>query len=139
MPRHRQGRVTKLCEKAGYGRHAFSGRPQAPRGYHEAFKANRFDRALAAVWEKVAETNRDIEVTKPWVLLNEGRGYALNQALDEWLQVIHAVGYWLQPLLPEAAEQILDIVCAERIQAAGPLFPRVGCERLGTLRGGGTG
>jgi hypothetical protein len=45
--------------------------------------------------------------------------------LIRWVSRLHAVAYWLLPLLPGTATAILGILTASRIRKAPPLFPRV--------------
>jgi methionyl-tRNA synthetase len=117
-------RVTRLCEKAAYGRYAHQGVPPAPEGYHEAFEGYRFDHALAALGNVVTQINRDIEIAKPWECLNDDI-QKLIPKLTEWLDALHGIAHWIQPVLPGTAKRILEGLNADRISAFQPLFPRL--------------
>jgi methionyl-tRNA synthetase len=49
----------------------------------------------------------------------------LNPKLTEWLSSLHAIGYWIQPFLPDTAASILRNLSAETVVSVPPLFPRI--------------
>ena len=117
-------RVTRLCEKAEYGRWEEGGVPTAPEGYHEAFEDFRFDRVLAALGECVTRANRDIESTRPWELVKRDTE-VLVPKLTGWLDELHRIGTWIVPFLPDAAVAIRDEISRDPVRASPPLYPRL--------------
>ena len=117
-------RLATLCERADYGRFESGPSPEAPQGYHEALGDYRFDSALSCLWDVVSSLNRDIDRIKPWGGLKEGDSQTVREHLSRWLRDLHRVAYWLQPLLPNAAGKILEVLSEDSIRARQPLFPR---------------
>lgn len=112
-------RVAKLCEKnnikAG----------DAPKEFDNDMELLlsefKFNEALFWIWTKIAETDKEINLKKPWELPNE-KSQPILENLVKWVQHI---AFNLQPFMPETAEKILKQFSGS-IKTAPPLFPRLG-------------
>ena len=101
----------------------------------EAIELFEVDRAVAAIFEVVAATNRYVDQTAPWALAKEGARERLRTVLHCCLQVLGALAVELSPFLPDAASVIGDAlggggpwgsVCVgERVYRPPSLFPRI--------------
>ncbi len=118
-------RLLTLCERADFGGFEVRGASDAPAGYLTAFDRYEFDKAASALWQIVADLNRQIETAKPWELLKANRPSQLKQHLHRWLIELHRLAYWLAPLLPGTSERILENLSQPPLKAADPLFPRL--------------
>ncbi len=86
----------------------------------EYFKNYQFSEALAYLWTKVAEVNREINQRKPWELSgNEAKLTILNL-----IKEIQYIAFNLQPFLPQTAAKILNQFSGH-IEYQSPLFPRI--------------
>lgn len=68
--------------------------------------------------------NREVSEERPWDALSSGRVEDVKERLEDWATRLHAVAYWLQPIVPETAGRILETLTRPVIQGCGPLFPR---------------
>lgn len=118
-------RLTRLCESSDYGRCDHPAAPPAPDGYHEAFAAYRYDKALGALWDRIGSINRDIETCKPWVWLKAGDIDRLHPKCTEWLIELFTIAHWIQPFLPNTGQTITQALSEGSIKAQAPLFPRL--------------
>lgn len=80
----------------------------------------KFNEAIAVIWELIAEADKKINQEKPWELSGE----KLKAVLLDYVKRIQAIGYNLQPFLPETAEIILKQFSGP-IKSGLPLFPRI--------------
>lgn len=112
-------RVAKLCEKA-----AFDVKPQKEALFPEVVKAleeYKFDEAVKAIWQKIAEVDKKINSEEPWKL-EEGK---LTTALNLYVAQIRQIAYNLKPFLPETSEKIGGIFAGPKVVVTKPLFPRI--------------
>jgi methionyl-tRNA synthetase len=88
----------------------------------------KFHEALSKIWEEVARANKIVDETKLWELgktdLDE-----FARVAKEVLVIIETCATQLLPFIPQSAEKILNIVRAESITKAEPLFPRIETEK----------
>ena len=105
-----------------------------------------FDRALAAIWERVGEANRYVDKCAPWNLAKRGETERLQTVLYHVLEFQRILSLFLYPVMPATAERIwaqlgqsvdptdVDLEAASRwgglapdteLPKAEPLFPRI--------------
>lgn len=111
-------RVAKLCEQTNIKSPVVSEVWCA--GLEEKLAEYKFNEALNIIWELIAEADKKINEEKPWAL----EGEKLEQVLQDLIKRIQAIGYNLQPFLPETAEKILKQFSGQ-IKSQPPLFPRI--------------
>lgn len=121
-------RLTKLCEKAGYGAYRHNGMPDAPTGYHEALAGYEFDRAIGAVWSLVDGVNQSIQRLEPWKLIKTHHAQIVKPHLTAWLHEVYRIAYWIAPFLPRTARAILEALSHEPITQCPPIFPRIATD-----------
>ena len=80
----------------------------------------KFNEALSVIWQLIADADKKIALEKPWQLSGE----SLKKVLLDYVKRIQAIGYNLQPFLPETAERILKQFSGQ-VKATPPLFPRI--------------
>jgi methionyl-tRNA synthetase len=124
----------------------------AVREYQEAMDGLAFHKALIAVWELIAETNRYIVENQPWELAKDkGMQKRLSRVMYNILESVRFIGTLLVPFMPGAAETILSRVGVvgdvtkqeiENLQSWGgltpqsavvvstPIFPRVDPKKV---------
>ncbi len=119
------GRLSSLCEKAGLGKTDYPAILPINEDYHEALSRYEYDGAFHSIWRIVTQLNQDIDQVKPWKILKEGRLVELRSKLEEWLNRLYSLGYWLSPLLPETSMIIRERINSELIISGLPLFPRL--------------
>ena len=117
-------RLASLCEKGDYGGFTKPDSLPAPDGFHEALGGFEFDRALKILWGLVSAMNRDIDQKQPWNYLKSKDLGKLYEDLDDWLNRLYTIAFWLQPFLPDAASRILKLLGAKEIKSGEALFPR---------------
>jgi methionyl-tRNA synthetase len=76
-------------------------------GLRTEFDDQAFHRALERLWRLIAETNRYIDAMAPWRLRKEDPD-RLATVLYCALEAIRHVAILMQPVMPNAAEQLLD-------------------------------
>lgn len=111
-------RVAKLCEnnniEVSEGSNVWCADLEK---YMSEFK---FNEALTVIWQLISEADKKINLEKPWEL----KGEKLKEVLEDYVKRIQAIGFNLQPFLPETAEKILKQFSGQ-IQSQAPLFPRI--------------
>jgi methionyl-tRNA synthetase len=117
-------RLLALGERCGCGPLVDPPCPPAPGGYHEAFRDYDLQGAFDALWRQVTRLNQAIDAAQPWKALAGDRSPAVEAQLDDWLERLRALGYWLAPFLPGTSRRILDALGADRIRKPAALFPR---------------
>lgn len=94
--------------------------------FSDAVDDLRFDKALDEVWEMVKNTNRYLEVTKPWELASRGDSEHLQKVLATAAGDILQIADLLTPFLPKVANTILQIFNNGIVREyKGVLFPRI--------------
>lgn len=111
-------RVAKLCEQNGIG--ATEGSNVWCADLEKFMGEFKFNEAIAVVWGLITEADKKINEEKPWELSGE----KLKEVLLDYVKRIQAIGYNLQPFLPQTAEKILKQFSG-KIKSATPLFPRI--------------
>ncbi len=76
--------------------------------------------ALTYIWNQIADTDKLINLQKPWTL----KGGELETALKELILHIKQIAHNLQPFMPETSEKILKQFAGE-VTVQPPLFPRI--------------
>ncbi len=111
-------RIAKLCENNNIIAPALKeGFDPETTKHLEEFK---FNEALFYIWEKITETDKKVNLEKPWEL----EGDRAKEVLDDLIKRIHHIAFNLQPFLPETAEKILKQLSGN-IKSGPPLFPRI--------------
>ncbi len=80
----------------------------------------KFNEAIAVIWQLISEADKKVNLEKPWEL----EGQKAKEVLEDLVKKIQAIGYNLQPFMPETAEKILKQFSGE-IKSQAPLFPRI--------------
>lgn len=80
----------------------------------------KFNEAIAVIWALITDADKKINQEKPWELSGE----ELKKVLLNYAKRIQAIGFNLQPFLPETAEKILKQFSGQ-IKSQPPLFPRI--------------
>jgi len=80
-----------------------------------------FDKALEYIWSQITETDKKINLEKPW----ETNGPQVNNTLQNYVKSILQIATNLQPFLPKTAQKILDQFGGKSIKSGTPLFPRL--------------
>lgn len=111
-------RVAKLCEQNNIEANAGSNVWCADlEKYMGEFK---FNEAMTVIWQLITEADKKINQQKPWEL----KGEKVKIALQDLVKRIQAIGFNLQPFMPETAEKILKQFSGQ-IKPQPPLFPRI--------------
>lgn len=111
-------RVAKLCEQNNII--ATSGPNVWCADLEKYMGEFKFNEAIAVIWELIAEADKKINQEKPWTISGE----KLRAILIDYVKRIQAIGYNLQPFLPQTAEKILKQFSGQ-IKSAPVLFPRI--------------
>lgn len=111
-------RVAKLCEKNNI--EATSGSQVWCTDLEKYMKEFKFNEAITVIWGLMAEADKKINQEKPWELSGE----KLKEVLQDYIKRIQAIGFNLQPFLPETSEKILKQFSGQ-IKSAPSLFPRI--------------
>ena len=118
-------RVTTLIEKYLDGKvkidtNIFSN----DEGFGEAVENFRFHEALAIAWQWVAWGNKTVDENKLWEL-GKSDLPKFKEISGQLASSIAFIAEKLKPFLPETSGKILEIITAEKISKAEPLFPRI--------------
>ena len=73
------------------------------------FDEQQFHRALERIWRVVAEANRYFTAMEPWKLRKTDAG-RMATVLWVTLEVVRTVGILVQPVVPDAAARLLDVL-----------------------------
>lgn len=121
-------RITNLIEKNLDGVIPASVEPTAvalnEQDVDKLIEEYKFHEALAKIWEWVAEGNKIVDENKLWVLPKTDMD-KFTSVSKEVILILEITAKHLLPFIPETAQKILDIVKAEKITKAEPLFPRI--------------
>ena len=84
-----------------------------------------FDKALEAIWQRIAQADESIEKNKPWQMAKEGRDKELQQLLAHLLQDLWLITDALKPFMPETHQKLTELLVVESLKKpAEPLFAR---------------
>jgi methionyl-tRNA synthetase len=81
----------------------------------------KFNEALAKIWVKIDEANKEIDKKEPWKLNDKELIKFIAKPIDRIIEIATL----LQPFLPETAEKILKQYTQPVIPVEPPLFPRI--------------
>jgi len=102
-----------------------------------------YHRALAAIWELIAATDKYIDQSAPWTLKKNDEVPRLKQVLHNVFNCIRLVGMWVFPFIPKTSERVYEqlqlpfpkdfatgapwtvLPEAHLLGKASPLFPRI--------------
>ena len=112
-------RVAKLCENNNI--EASAGSEVWCADLEKFMGEFKFNKAIAVIWKLITEADQKINQEKPWEL----KGEKVKIILEDLVKRIQAIGFNLQPFLPETAEKILEQFAKGRIKSSVPLFPRI--------------
>lgn len=120
-------RVTNLIEKYSDGQLS-EGEPTGialnESDVEKLIEEYKFHEALAKIWEWVAEGNKLVDEHKLWELgKTDPEKFA--RVSKEVILLLQITAKHLLPFIPDTAQKILDIVTAQKITKAEPLFPRI--------------
>lgn len=73
------------------------------------FEDQQFHRALELIWKVIAETNRYFTAMEPWKLRKTDPG-RMDTVLWVTLEVVRVVGVLVQPVMPDSAGKLLDLL-----------------------------
>lgn len=82
-----------------------------------------FDSALEKIAAALRTIDQEIEQTKPWQMVKEGK--QANELLGGWVGRLRGVAAALEPFMPETSKKITFALTADKITKAEPLFPRL--------------
>ena len=80
----------------------------------------KFNEAIAVIWQLITEADKKINQEKPWTISGE----KLTKVLLDYVKRIQAIGFNLQPFLPQTSEKILKQFSGQ-VKSAPALFPRI--------------
>ncbi|MFA6024288.1 MAG: methionine--tRNA ligase [Candidatus Gracilibacteria bacterium] len=98
--------------------------------YHKGFLNFDMRSSIEAMLELARFGNLYTDENKPWELAKTDPK-RLAVVLGNLIQLCSGLGEMLQPIIPEAAQKILDQVSGETIVLGEPLFPHHGLSQLG--------
>ncbi|KKS70367.1 hypothetical protein A3A14_01285 [Candidatus Daviesbacteria bacterium RIFCSPLOWO2_01_FULL_43_38] len=111
-------RVAKLCETNNVSE--ASNNFTISEEVASLISSYKLNEALGYIWCEISDTDKLINLQKPWTL----EGEELQKTLKELILHIRQIAHDLQPFLPETSEKILQQFSGE-IKSAPPLFPRI--------------
>jgi methionyl-tRNA synthetase len=82
-----------------------------------------FDAALEKISAALRSIDQEIDQTKPWRMVKEGKPVV--ELLAGWVQRLRGVAEALAPFMPETAQTLAQALSADTITKATPLFPRL--------------
>jgi methionyl-tRNA synthetase len=88
----------------------------------EAMATQSIHMALAAIWEVVADANRYFAAQEPWALRKTDPA-RMATVLYVTAEVVRQVGILVQPVMPESAARLLDLLA---VSADGRRFAKLG-------------
>lgn len=112
-------RVVGMAKK--YDMFAKSETINIPEEYHQAMKNYDIYEAIHTLLEKISLIGQEIETTKPWELYKTGQIEELGQNISKWLQDLAWITKAIQPIMPNASEQMKKLLNGENLH----IFPRL--------------
>ncbi len=94
----------------------------------EYTKNLQYDKALIEINKIIDQLNKLIDDAKPWQLAKSDKEEDLKKIkniLSILAVAIKELSFYLQPYLPQTAAKLKEIILAEKIVKANPLFPRL--------------
>lgn len=84
-----------------------------------------FDKALAIIWEEIAQADQLIEETKPWQLAKAGETAKIEQILTQLFGALLAINAQIAPFMPATHAKLTALLAARPLKKpAEPLFAR---------------
>lgn len=84
---------------------------QTVKDFEESFEVFMIQKAKDILWQQISNTNKYIDLIKPWELYKEGKTEELNKFIFNIYNVLRIVNILIQPLLPDTylkMQQILN-------------------------------
>ncbi len=88
----------------------------------EAMEKFEINKAADIVWQKISEADEYVQKNEPFKKIKTDETGA-KKDIAHLLFLLHEIAFHLQPILPQTAGTILDLVSSSKIPTA-PLFPR---------------
>jgi methionyl-tRNA synthetase len=117
-------RITTLVEKYLDGRVKNVTPFEGDDGVNVMIEEFKFHDALAKIWEWVAWGNKAVDENKLWEL-GKSDVKKFEEISSQVLSCVLTAAIHLRPFLPETSQKIQDIISAEKIVKAEPLFPKI--------------
>lgn len=89
--------------------------------YHKAMRSYDIYEAIHILLEKISLIGQEIETIKPWELYKTGQTEELGQNIQKWLQDLAWITKAIQPIMPNASEQMQKLLSGENLH----IFPRL--------------
>ena len=74
---------------------------QTVKEFEENFDVFMIQKAKDILWQQISNTNKYIDLVKPWELYKEGKTEELNKFIFNIYNVLRIINILIQPLLPE--------------------------------------
>lgn len=84
-----------------------------------------FNDALAEVIGFLREIDRQIDITKPWIMAKGEKCSEVPRLVGNWVLGFRQVAVALKPFMPETSRTIIATLAVEKIIKSAPLFPRL--------------
>ena len=83
------------------------------------------DEAIAAIWKRIDQLNRELEEAKPWVALRWGSTLPVREQTAGWIGQLSEIARQIEPYLPSTSREIFARLRAGFLQPVAALFPRI--------------
>lgn len=117
-------RLTNMAEKYGVNVQG-EGLRYLASNVQAAVENFSFDGALAEIVGALREIDRQIDISKPWLMAKAGKLSEVPQLVGNWVRALGQVAEQLAPFMPETSKTIATALAAQPITKAAPLFPRL--------------
>lgn len=117
-------RLTNMAEKYGSDVQGEALRDLASNVQKEIEKFS-FDGALAEIVGALREIDRQIDISKPWIMATGDKASEVPHLVGNWVIGLRQVAAQLEPFMPETSQKITQALAVDHIIKAEPLFPRL--------------
>jgi methionyl-tRNA synthetase len=91
-----------------------------------AWEEGRVDQVINEIGDKIRQTDKYLDETKPWELLKESTSAIQTQSIwNELAKQIREIALLIEPIIPQTAQKILDQFSETAVQSQEGLFPRL--------------
>lgn len=115
-------RVMKMATSYGLEPYVHMGRENKEEPSWKHVREYEFNKALDVIWARIGAVDARIQERQPFKMVKESEEEAKKEVAF-LVSEVYAIGYMLQPFMPETAAKIMHIVTAHTMPE--PLFPRV--------------
>lgn len=118
-------RLTNMIEKYGIVWPEMSVKEEVKKEIEQFVESLAFNDWLSYLGSRLKLIDQAIEQNAPWQMYKDGKVEEVQKLLGVCTDQLKVIAFYLQPVMPESAAKVYQVLSQEKITKAEPLFPRL--------------